>query len=165
MYPALLRFPRLKSFTSYEFRQTTFKPLTHSTHLNPFKPCLLPSSHLSSFSLLFTMVQNNQESRLHYWATSSPIFSFTRAAHSFAFSVLALLASLTLRCAHSFIRSLAPFTHSLTRGTVNDKIAIFSEFLDAPSHLYTRLCPSVRRSVRPSVRPSPVIFQRLLGAS
>ena len=25
-------------------------------------------------------------------------------------------------------------------------------FLDAPSHLYTRLCPSVRRSVRRSVR-------------
>ena len=37
-------------------------------------------------------------------------------------------------------------------------------FLDAPSHLYSRLCPSVRRSVRPSVgppvRPSvPCYFQ------
>ena len=29
-------------------------------------------------------------------------------------------------------------------------------FLDAPSHLYKRLCPSVRRSVRPSVRMSRV---------
>ena len=34
-------------------------------------------------------------------------------------------------------------------------------FLDAPSHLYKRVCPSVRRSVR----PSPVIFRRVLGTS
>ena len=33
--------------------------------------------------------------------------------------------------------------------------------LDAPSHLYKRACPSVR----PSVRPSPVIFKHVLGAS
>ena len=33
-------------------------------------------------------------------------------------------------------------------------------FLDAPSHLYKRSC----LSVRPSVRPSPVIFRRVLGA-
>ena len=43
------------------------------------------------------------------------------------------------------------------------------QFLDAPSHLYKRLCPSVGPSVRPSVRPSArlsrVIFRRLLGAS
>ena len=36
-----------------------------------------------------------------------------------------------------------------------------SLFLDAPSHLYKRWC----QSVRPSVRPSPVIFKRVLGAS
>ena len=29
---------------------------------------------------------------------------------------------------------------------------LFFSFLDAPSHLYKRSCPSVRRSVRPSVR-------------
>ena len=44
-----------------------------------------------------------------------------------------------------------------------------SRFLDAPSHLYKRVCPSVRLSVGPSVRrsvrPSPVIFKRVLGAS
>ena len=34
-------------------------------------------------------------------------------------------------------------------------------FLDAPSHLYKRSCPSVR----PSVRPSRVIFTHVLGAS
>ena len=34
-------------------------------------------------------------------------------------------------------------------------------FLDAPSHLYKRVCPSVR----PSVGPSRVIFRRVLGAS
>ena len=38
-------------------------------------------------------------------------------------------------------------------------------FLDAPSHLYMRLCPSVRPSVARSVSPSPVIFKRALGAS
>ena len=40
-------------------------------------------------------------------------------------------------------------------------------FLDAPSHLfnYKRLCPSVGPSVRPLIRPSPVIFKRVLGAS
>ena len=30
---------------------------------------------------------------------------------------------------------------------------VVDTFLDAPSHLYKRLCPSVRRSVGPSVRP------------
>ena len=37
----------------------------------------------------------------------------------------------------------------------------FLFFLDVPSHLYKRLCPSVRRSVGPSVRPPtvcPVLF-------
>ena len=34
-------------------------------------------------------------------------------------------------------------------------------FLDAPSHLYKRSCPSVRRPVG----PSPVISKRVLGAS
>ena len=33
-------------------------------------------------------------------------------------------------------------------------------FLDATTHLYKRSCPSVRRSVRPSVRPSRVFFER-----
>ena len=32
--------------------------------------------------------------------------------------------------------------------------------LDAPSHLYMRSCPSVGRSVRPSVRRGRVIFKR-----
>ena len=32
-------------------------------------------------------------------------------------------------------------------------------FLDAPSHLYLRLCPSVGPSVGPSVRMSRVIFE------
>ena len=32
-------------------------------------------------------------------------------------------------------------------------------FLDAPSHLYKRVCPSVGPSVRPSDGPSPVIFE------
>ena len=36
----------------------------------------------------------------------------------------------------------------------------FFLFLDAPSHLYKRVCPSVRPSVRPCVRPSvrPLAF-------
>ena len=69
------------------------------------------------------------------------------------------LASLSIR---SFART-AHFAHSLARGSVNDWMAILSVFLDAPSHLYMRLCPSVRRSVRRSVRPlvrlSRVIFE------
>ena len=32
-------------------------------------------------------------------------------------------------------------------------LSLFFSFLDAPSHLYKRLCPSVGRSVRRSVRP------------
>ena len=42
-------------------------------------------------------------------------------------------------------------------------------FLDAPSHLYKRLCPSVRRSVRRSVRPSvgpsvcPVLYSKVIS--
>ena len=34
------------------------------------------------------------------------------------------------------------------------KLVIFPLFLDASSHLYKRVCPSVRRSVRRSVGPS-----------
>ena len=42
----------------------------------------------------------------------------------------------------------------------------FSQFLDASSHLYKRVCPSVRPSVRRSVRPSVTpSLRRLLGAS
>ena len=43
----------------------------------------------------------------------------------------------------------------------------FPFFLDTPSHLYKRLCPSVRRSVGPSVRPCvrpsvcPVLFSKV----
>ena len=33
------------------------------------------------------------------------------------------------------------------------------KFLDATTHLYKRSCPSVRRSVRPSVRLSRIIFE------
>ena len=35
----------------------------------------------------------------------------------------------------------------------------FVPFLDAPSHLYKRSCPSVRRSVCPSVGSSRVIIE------
>ena len=43
----------------------------------------------------------------------------------------------------------------------NDPFLDFWIFLDAPSHFYKRVCPSFG----PSVRPSPVIFRRVLGAS
>ena len=45
------------------------------------------------------------------------------------------------------------------------RFAYQSSFLDAPSHLYKRVCPSVCSSVRPSVRPSPVDFRCVLGTS
>ena len=44
-----------------------------------------------------------------------------------------------------------------TRKRTNEWPQMCVPFLDAPSHLYKRLCPSVR--------PSPVIFKRDLGAS
>ena len=44
---------------------------------------------------------------------------------------------------------------------VFDFFFLFFSFLDAPSHLYKRVCPSVGPFVRPSVTPS---LRRLLGA-
>ena len=44
-------------------------------------------------------------------------------------------------------------------------MAILSGFLDAPSHLYKRVCPSVRVSVRPSVSILKNAVYRVLGAS
>ena len=41
---------------------------------------------------------------------------------------------------------------------MDEKIVIFTSFLDAPSHLYIR--GRVRPTVGPSVRPSRVIFRR-----
>ena len=38
-------------------------------------------------------------------------------------------------------------------------IASWDPFLDATTHLYKRLCPSVGPSVGPSVRPPHVIFK------
>ena len=49
---------------------------------------------------------------------------------------------------------------------MTERVATFTSwFLDAPSHLYMRVCPSVRPSVGPQVRLSRVIFRRVLGAS
>ena len=58
-----------------------------------------------------TVGQNNQESRLKYWATRSSVRSFARTAHSFACS--GLLASLPLSAAPT--RSLARSLRSLSR--------------------------------------------------
>ena len=52
-----------------------------------------------------TMVQNNPENRLHYWATP-----------------------LSVRSHHSLVRLLAHFAHSRACGTVNDWMAIYSVF-------------------------------------
>ena len=49
---------------------------------------------------------------------------------------------------------LFPFPGSLATPSCFCLSAFVVQFLDAPSHLYMRLCPSVRRSVDPSVRPS-----------
>ena len=50
--------------------------------------------------------QNNQESRLQYWATRSSVCSFARTAHSLSL----LHPARALRCAHSFARSLTSLT-------------------------------------------------------
>ena len=57
------------------------------------------------------MVQNNQESRLKYWATRSSVCSFARTAHLFACTaLLALLAGF------------AALTCSLTLGLDDERI-------------------------------------------
>ena len=38
--------------------------------------------------------------------------------------------------------------------------AVYPALLDASSHLYTRVCPSVRPSVRRTVRPSHVFLNK-----
>ena len=69
-------------------------------------------------SLSSTLVQNNQESRLKYWAT--------------LFACSALLALLTRSAA--LARSLAHFAHSLACRKVNDLMAIFSVFFPVLAH-------------------------------
>ena len=59
-----------------------------------------------------TVGQNNQESRLQYWATRSSVCSFARTAHSLSLLHPARFAR-ALRCAHSFARSLTSLTPSL----------------------------------------------------
>ena len=94
----------------------------------------------SEFPFLFTVGQNNQESRLKYWATHSFVRSFTRTAHSFA--CLAQLASFT-RSAHS----LAPLTCLLAHSLACS--------LHSLPHSWEvmSLRPSTRLSVRWSVGP------------
>ena len=65
------------------------------------------------------MVQNNQESRLHYWATCSSVRSIARTAHSFACSALFAL----LACS-------AAFTHSLARSFCSLPCSWESDWLD-----------------------------------
>ena len=72
----------------------------------------------------YTMGQNNQDSRLQYWATRLSAPSFARTTRLLALH--SLLRSHALL--HSLICSLAHFAHSLTCGTVNDWIAIYPVF-------------------------------------
>ena len=72
-----------------------------------------------------TVGQIKQEPRREYWATRLSVRLFARTTHSFACSALLTLLvhkhhSLFVRSHHSLDRSLAHFTHSLTRGKVND---------------------------------------------
>ena len=53
----------------------------------------------------------------------------------------------------NFIRFLSEHPLSLSRVSFIT-LSSFCLFLDASSHLYKRVCPSVGPSVRPSVRPS-----------
>ena len=67
----------------------------------------------------------------------------------------------------SFLLADPPANYSMKsihhRPLVISKTGFLSLFLDAPSHLYKRLCPSVRPSVGPSVRRSvcPVLFLKV----
>ena len=78
----------------------------------------------------YTMGQNNQDSRLQYWATRSSAPSFARTTR-----LLALHSSLRSQALlHSLICSIAHFAHSLACGTVNDWIAIYSVFFSILAH-------------------------------
>ena len=81
-----------------------------------------------------TVGQNNQESRLQYWATCSSICSFARTAHSIACSALLVYSFCSRAPLRSLVRLLAHFTHSLPRGTVNDKMAIYPVFFSILDH-------------------------------
>ena len=77
------------------------------------------------------MGQNNQKPRIKYWATRSSVPLFASTAHSLACSAQFALLALTrllARSLPSLPRSLAHFTHSLARVTVNDQMGIFSVF-------------------------------------
>ena len=67
-------------------------------------PPFAPSSHL----FFLTMVQNNQEYRLTYWATRSSVCLFACTAHSFACSALIALLTRSATLIHLPARSLAP---------------------------------------------------------
>ena len=81
------------------------------------------------------------------WAriTKNADWSTGPLAHPFPCS----LALLTRSLARHYL--LAHFAHSRARGRVIDQMAIFSVFLDAPSHLYKSLCLSV----------GPVLFSKV----
>ena len=81
------------------------------------------------------------------------LFRFSFFLFSFFFFFLAIF--LFLSCFLSFFSFFLRFYF----------FVFFSFFLDAPSHLYKRVCPSIRPYVGPSVGPSRVIFRRALGAS
>ena len=65
---------------------------------------------------------------------------------------------------HPFLKSINRAIIQPTR--VHDPFHdLFNTFLDAPSHLYKRVCPSVRGSVCPSVSIKKNAVYRVLGAS
>ena len=77
-----------------------------------------------------TVGKNNRKPRCKYWATRSSVRSFAHTSHSFA-------------------RSLTSPTPSLVGQWMIGRLFIL--FLDAPSHLYKRVCPSVGPSVCPAL--------------
>ena len=88
-----------------------------------------------------TVGQNNQEHRLEYWATCFSVCSFTLTSHLVVCSTL--LASLVPYTAltHLLARSLCLLPRWESEWLDRYLICVF---LDASSHLYMRVCPSVR---------------------
>ena len=98
---------------------------------------------------------------------AAPLFSFTdrQAADLWATSILCTSDDENdLRCLANFLYAIEQDVESVVKVIGRDllrfsdklhrSVILFIAFLDASTHLYNRVCPSVRPSVRPSVDTS-----------
>ena len=142
---------------SFDFEHTPSSSFIESYYATLIQPAsfTLPCHRKSENAdvSIRTMVQDNQKPKRKYWATCLSVYSFAHIAHSFTCCALlaALARSAALTCSRAPLRSLArmlrcahllacsttltcSLAHSLARGTVNDKMAIYSVFFSFLAH-------------------------------